>query len=128
MTNGKIFYTTQVIDSQEHCGIINLKSFSIPEIDGFIENKLYNGCLNRKISIDSSGQIRNCPSLPDSYGHINDTPLKSVLTNELFTAKWLINKDQINVCKDCEFRYICTDCRAYVEDTKDVFSKPLKCG
>jgi hypothetical protein len=32
------------------------------------------------------------------------------------------------VCKDCEFRYICTDCRAYLEDPYNEYSKPLKCG
>ena len=37
------------------------------------------------------------------------------------------------VCKDCEFRYICTDCRAYTEKTHTNeegldTSKPLKCG
>jgi hypothetical protein len=37
-------------------------------------------------------------------------------------------KDQIEVCKDCEFRYICTGCRAYLEDPEDIHSKPLKCG
>ena len=35
---------------------------------------------------------------------------------------------KIHVCKDCEFRYICTDCRAYIEDPNDILSKPLKCG
>ncbi len=45
-----------------------------------------------------------------------------------FKKYWDINKDKIYVCKDCEFRYICTDCRAYVEDPEDILSKPLKCG
>ncbi len=27
-----------------------------------------------------------------------------------------------------EFRYICTDCRAYTENPEDIYSKPLKCG
>jgi hypothetical protein len=44
-----------------------------------------------------------------------------------FRKYWDINKDKIHVCKDCEFRYICTDCRAYVEDPEDILSKPLKC-
>jgi len=41
---------------------------------------------------------------------------------------WNITKDQIDICKDCEFRHICTDCRAYIEDPKNIYSKPLKCG
>jgi len=28
----------------------------------------------------------------------------------------------------CEFRYICTDCRAFLVDPRDSRSKPLKCG
>jgi radical SAM protein with 4Fe4S-binding SPASM domain len=43
-----------------------------------------------------------------------------------FKNLWHINKDQIKVCKGCEFRYICTDCRAYVEDIDDKYSKPKK--
>jgi hypothetical protein len=36
-------------------------------------------------------------------------------------------KDQIDVCKDCEFRHIRTDCRIRRND--NIYSKPtLKCG
>ena len=52
---------------------------------------------------------------------------KAILKHEL-TLEIMIQKDQIAVCKDCEFRYICTDCRAYKEDPEDDYSKPLKCG
>ncbi|MDR2057516.1 MAG: hypothetical protein LBP83_04405, partial [Dysgonamonadaceae bacterium] len=31
-------------------------------------------------------------------------------------------------CKDCEFRYICTDCRAYLQDSNDIYSQPAKCN
>ena len=45
-----------------------------------------------------------------------------------FKDKWNIAKDQIKICKDCEFRYSCSDCRAYLEIPDDIYSKPLKCG
>ena len=45
-----------------------------------------------------------------------------------FKKVWSVNKDQIKICRDCEFRYMCSDCRAYTEDPKDIYSKPLKCG
>jgi SPASM domain peptide maturase of grasp-with-spasm system len=63
-----------------------------------------------------------------SYGNIKDTKLIDVVNNPEFQKLWYIHKDQISVCKDCEFRHICTDCRAYLENPKDVYSKPLKCG
>lgn len=88
----------------------------------------YNSCLNRKISIDEVGDIKNCPSMKESYGNIKDTTLAEAIEKPGFKKYWDINKDKIHVCKDCEFRYICTDCRAYVEDPEDILSKPLKCG
>ena len=45
-----------------------------------------------------------------------------------FKKYWNITKDEISTCKDCEFRYICTDCRSYTESPEDYYSKPLKCG
>lgn len=67
-----------------------------------------------------------------SFGNIKDTTLKEALSHPDFKKYWNITKDQIEVCKDCEFRHICTDCRAYTERThfdKDIdLSKPLKCG
>lgn len=71
---------------------------------------------------------KNCPSMKESYGNIKDTTLIEALEKPGFKKYWNITKDQINVCKDCEFRYICTDCRAYLEDPDDIYSKPLKCG
>jgi hypothetical protein len=53
--------------------------------------------------------------------------LHSALAQRDFAALWSINKDQITVCKDCEFRYVCTDCRAYLLDAGDLYSKPSKC-
>jgi hypothetical protein len=39
-----------------------------------------------------------------------------------------VRKDDIEVCKDCEFRYICTDCRIFKNDSNDIYSKPKKCN
>lgn len=94
----------------------------------FAESKSYNSCLNRKISIDINGNIKNCPSMPQSFGNIRDTTLQEAIEHKDFKKYWSITKDQIDVCKDCEFRYICTDCRAYKENPEDDYSKPLKCG
>jgi radical SAM protein with 4Fe4S-binding SPASM domain len=43
-----------------------------------------------------------------------------------FTKFWNISKDQISVCQDCEFRYVCQDCRAFTLDN-NLYSKPAKC-
>lgn len=125
---GRIMYVAQCIDSCDSCGVININSLTMPDIKGFMENKLFNGCLNRKISIDTNGDIKNCPSMTRSYGNIGSRTLKDVVHKEAgFKKLWEINKDQVETCKDCEYRYMCTDCRAYIQNPADMYSKPAKC-
>ncbi len=131
---GHIYKTKAKITSHSHCGNINSKLFNI-SISSFTESLSHNSCLNRKISIGITGDIKICPSMPNVYGNINDITLSQAIKKPGFKKYWNITKDDIAVCKDCEFRYICTDCRAYVEDPHDKsgpdstnLSKPLKCG
>ena len=126
-TTGFIIWSVRNYKSSTHCGEINSDYFSI-NISAFTESVGHNSCLNGKISIDAKGYIRNCPSMAKSFGHINDLPLKEALQQSDFKKLWSVSKDHVSVCRDCEFRYICTDCRAYVEDPADELSKPLKCG
>lgn len=123
----KIVYSTERINSHTCCGKISSSHFVI-NTSLFTESQKYNTCLNRKIGIDLNGEIKNCPSMPQRFGNINDTSLQNAINKEGFEKYWNINKDKISVCKDCEYRHICTDCRAYLEDPADIYSKPLKCG
>lgn len=124
--NAKVIVTSQKINDESHCGVISKEYFTI-NIESFTESLNYNSCLNRKISIDQYGYIKNCPSLNITYGHTENDSLSSVIDSVQFTSYWKINKDQIEICKDCEFRYICTDCRAYTSNN-NLYSKPAKCG
>jgi SPASM domain peptide maturase of grasp-with-spasm system len=115
------------INSPISCGNIHPSYFSI-NVESFTESLAHNTCLNRKIAIDTEGNIKNCPSMAKSYGNIRDTKLIDVVNNADFQKVWHIKKDEITKCKDCEFRHICTDCRAYIENPEDQYSAPLKCG
>lgn len=125
--NDSIFFTSNKVTNEKCCGLVD-KDFFVMNVKNYFESKMFNSCLNRKLSIDSEGNIKNCPSMQESYGNIKDTTLADAIEKPGFKKYWDINKDKIHVCKDCEFRYICTDCRAYVEDPEDILSKPLKCG
>jgi SPASM domain peptide maturase of grasp-with-spasm system len=115
------------ITDHTHCGKINTGYFT-PNVPHFMEALQFNTCLNRKIGIDTAGYIRNCPSMPQHFGHINTTTLAEAVEQPAFQQVWTIRKDQVKICSDCEFRYICTDCRAFVQDAKDPFAKPAKCS
>lgn len=123
----QILLLKKQMKSQSDCGIISDKLF-FPNLRTYLSSNSCNSCLNKKISIDIDGNIRNCPSMNQSFGNIKDTSLEEALGHKDFKKYWGITKDQIEVCKDCEFRYICTDCRAYKENPEDDYSKPLKCG
>ena len=122
-----LMYTVQDYGSELCCGKIS-QNFFVANMTTFTESMNYNSCLNRKLSIDKNGEIKNCPSMQKGFGSSDSVPLKNIINDKDFTHVWNTNKDKISTCKDCEFRHICTDCRAYLENPNDNLSKPLKCG
>ncbi|PSK93577.1 grasp-with-spasm system SPASM domain peptide maturase [Taibaiella chishuiensis] len=130
-------YKFKVVFTSRHlkinaCGKVDLKYFNthLPKV---LEAINHNSCLHKKIGIDINGDIRNCPAMPQRFGNIRDCSLEEALNHKAFKNYWNLTKDHIAVCKDCEFRNICTDCRAYTERTHINEagldnSKPLKCG
>lgn len=125
-TTQRASVTKQIIIDSNCCGVISPKYLNL-ELHHFLESKSYNSCLNRKISVDSDGNIKNCPSLKTSYGSIFTTNIKEVLAQKEFSKVWNLRKDDIDDCKVCEFRHACTDCRAYLE--ADIsYKKPAKCN
>ncbi len=123
---GSIFFTTEVISDEGCCCVVSPSYFTV-NTRMYVEAKNFNSCLNRKISIDVNGNIKNCPSLKLSYGNIESIGLTEVVRNNEFTKLWGITKDQVDICKFCEFRYICIDCRAYLQEPANLLSKPQKC-
>lgn len=122
-----IISTKNRISSQSDCGNICPANFNT-SLGFFSEAQTYNTCLNRKISIDIKGELCNCPSLNKRYGNVRNSLLKDVSDRSDFKEVYYLNKDQIEVCKECEFRYICIDCRAFLSDPENKNSKPSKCS
>ena len=113
---------------EDTCGIITYDSLSFRDEKKFDLHTKYNGCLYKKISVDKFGNLKNCPYTKDKFNHLGEQSFLSIINSKEFQEKWLIKKDDIEVCKDCEFRYNCTDCRAFVADPNNMLSKPRKCG
>ena len=110
-----------------NCGYISPAYFNI-NIQTYTESLKHNSCLNKKAGIDKNGFIKNCPSCSVNFGHISKHKLADVIIKDTSFKKYFdLNKNQIKVCRDCEFRHICTDCRVFVSDEADIYSKPSKC-
>jgi Predicted Fe-S oxidoreductases len=111
----------------ESCGKVSPDYFS-PCLEMVCESMSYNTCLHKKVCITSDGKIRNCPAMSVWFGDTKTDSLKSAVDNDEFKKIWSVKKDDIEVCKDCEMRYVCHDCRAFITNPENIFSKPLKCS
>ena len=121
----RIQYVESPILSAAHCGSISALNFC-SSVAFFTEALHFNSCLNRKLGVDIHGQIKNCPSMVKTFGHVLERQLQEVIMEPAFQQVWQINKTQVAVCQDCEFRFICTDCRAYTQNAQPL-GKPAKC-
>lgn len=123
---GEIIFTSTSYNNGKCCGIISFESL---DFSGYWVNNLlknHNGCLYKKICLDQCGCIKICPFVKTNFGLYENTSIAEVIKTHEY-KKWTnIKKDDIHVCKDCEYRYNCTDCRAFVEND-DLYGKPLKC-
>ena len=65
------------------CGKVDLKYFNtnLPKV---LEAINHNSCLHKKIAIDIDGNIKNCPSMPQSFGNIKDATLEEALAHKDF--------------------------------------------
>ncbi len=73
-------------------------------------------CLMGKITITDNGDILPCIfSRNFAVGNVQDSSLQEVVIGNKLETVWRATKDQVLVCKDCEYKYICFDCRPLSE-------------
>lgn len=115
------------IESSDQCGRIHPGYFHT-NLTSFSEAQRFNSCLNGNLGVDVDGTIKNCPSCLECFGNARTHSLRDAVEQPGFQKPWKIRRDEVEVCRDCEYRYICTDCRVFVRDPDDPRSKPSKCG
>jgi len=127
-TGQHIRFDARRFRESDDCGSITQQAICAPTVSNFRKLQVSNGCHAGKVGIDSDGHIRNCPSASKSFGLLGKTPLGEVVLGSHFQATWSITKDAIDGCKDCEFRYACTDCRVFTDGPDVATAKPSKCN
>ncbi len=120
----EVFFTPEKITSSGSCGKISPYNFSQNQTH-VLKAMNYNTCLYKKLGVDVEGNLKNCPAMSQTLGHVDE--LENYTLYDFETPSWYITKDQVEVCKDCEFRYICTDCRAITDDPANPLSRPSNC-
>jgi len=80
-------------------------------------------CFARSIYISSDLTVYPCVmERRISHGNLKNGSLRNILRSEIQG----LSKNQIEACKDCEFRYACHDCRPD-SFSKNLFAKPWYC-
>ncbi len=87
-------------------------------------------CWNGKVAITSSGDVIPCVFARDLVvGNVLKSGLKDILSSRELKDLWRITLDDVEVCKDCEYRYACFDCRALPYSiTKNLFARLPACA
>lgn len=120
-------FSSQSSIDHSNCGCIDPVHFNC-NVLSYYDFKKTNSCLSHKLSIDQFGELKNCPSKKESFGKLSETDLERTILLDEFQKEWLITKDKILICSDCEFRWMCSDCRVFIQDESNPLSKPAKCG
>jgi radical SAM protein with 4Fe4S-binding SPASM domain len=74
-------------------------------------NKQFNSCWGGVIAITADGKIRPCIHSHIEIGNIEQELVDIDALLEKMEPYWTLTKDKVERCKDCEFRYVCIDCR-----------------
>ncbi|MFX0011291.1 MAG: SPASM domain-containing protein [Candidatus Hermodarchaeota archaeon] len=75
----------------------------------YIFNKHFNSCWGRRIAIDKNENVKPCIYSNYKIGNLKIDKTNDIIENAV--KLWKITKTQIKKCKQCEFKYVCFDCR-----------------
>ena len=121
-----IILVSQSFAGAAQCGAVSPQLFNCNRALFFCSCS-HNSCLYRKLSIDCEGYIRNCPASPQHFGRVGEVSLSEAMAHPDFSRQWGITKDQVDVCRDCEFRRICPDCRVFTRQPERPTAHPARC-
>jgi radical SAM protein with 4Fe4S-binding SPASM domain len=81
-------------------------------------------CLYGKACISESGDIYPCVFSRNQIvgNYLDSGDLQTILDDHKLRQIWRLTKDDISVCQDCEYRYVCFDCRPLSEGAADGFA------
>ncbi|HLP46670.1 MAG TPA: radical SAM protein [Candidatus Kapabacteria bacterium] len=81
--------------------------------DQFFIIKESSPCWIGKVSIDVNGDVFPClMNYREFLGNVKKMPLANIIRkSQLVKNYWYHTKNEVDICRTCEFRYACSDCR-----------------
>lgn len=91
----------------------------------FIESEEYNVYYNNKIFINHMGEVSNVFK-GNTYGVIGE--IENIIVDDVFKDLWATSKNNILICRDCEFRKMCLDSRIPIRNKKGEYQYTTECN
>ncbi len=80
--------------------------------DDFVRNKFGHSCFQGELCIQADGAVYPCiMDREHCLGKVTESSLQEIMEGSAAQSIWNLSKDQIDTCRDCEYRYACFDCR-----------------
>lgn len=97
--------------------------------EGFAKKQHWNSCWYGKAGVTSSGDVLPCLFARDHVaGNIHETNLTDIITGKKMQQFWSLTYDRIEPCRQCEYRYVCEDCRPWASGfTGNLYAKTPRC-
>jgi len=101
--------------------IVNIKLFT--------EAQNHNTFYNRKLFIDKDGKIKHTLHSDEVLVNLADVKsFRDLLNLKDLSKYWYISKDQVDVCMDCEFRYMCIDSAIINKRADNTYYRSIECN
>lgn len=103
--------------------IITEESFEFENLKERLDIVYNENCFSTHLYIGSDMEVYPCPmERRVSHGNLRGNHLKDLLKPSILN----FSKDEVEGCKDCEYRYLCIDCRPD-SISGDFYEKPWYC-
>lgn len=119
--------TPQLIIDAHECHNNSEKYMNV-NILFYLEALNHHPYFNKKLCIDVHGRLKNCPSHETHFGIYGEVGVEDVVYREDFRKKWNVNRDQIEACQNCEFRYMCSDSRDIIQKPDGTWVHATQCS
>lgn len=91
---------------------LDTKTLRPPSVYDFHYVRQYNPCWGHHLALMADGSLTPCVfSRGISVGNLKTESIESLIADNRIEEYWALSKDKIHVCRDCELRYACSDCR-----------------
>jgi len=88
----------------------------------------WNNCWAGLIAITTDGNVLPCIFARGQVaGNVRTQPLSDII-NSSMQEFWRLTKDHVEICRDCEYRYFCHDCRPWAYGySGNLYAKSPRC-